>query len=154
MPVALSASCTAWVSLPLDLEIPEADRPAFKVRFLSERQLRELDALKPDEFDAVTPPAKGAEVVISVDTDRWRSKLAPILAPYVVGTRNMGESKSGMEALDDLVLGELEDLAAALLKNSRLGYHELKKSRSQPVSGAAVSAPSAAAAPAATPPTT
>ena len=43
MPVGLSTKFTNWVSLPLDKELPEATRPAFEVRFLSELQERQLE---------------------------------------------------------------------------------------------------------------
>ena len=145
MPVALSTSFTGWVALPLDnsrlkpgeyYAVPAPTDPAFEVRFLSERDIRLLD-----------------QALATRDKEtfgEWRARAEAALCSFIVATRNMGESKSGTDALADLLDGEINDLASQLVAHSKLGYDELKKSRLPRSSGQAVSVQDAPAASAAT----
>jgi hypothetical protein len=119
MPVALSTRFTTWVSLPLELDLPDEIRPAFEVRFISDIQAKELDQQwRPREKER------------AVD---YQARMIAFLAPLVISTRNFGiePSPAGAEALGHLVLGELQDLAGEIYKAGTLGYEELKKSKSQ-----------------------
>jgi hypothetical protein len=140
MPIALSGKFTSWVTLPLDRD-PAVDKslwPAFEVRFLTELQARQM-------VQASEPREEGFS--------ERRDRLVGILEPLVVGTRNMpgAGSLKGAAALELLVDGEIEDLAVEIYRASKLGYLDLKKSKSRPESGAASSAPNAEAPPAAIP---
>jgi hypothetical protein len=132
MPLALSRKFTTWVSLPLEMDIPEAERPAFEVLFISEQQARALEK------------AVDAEKLTYAE---YAVKLAEIIAPVVVGVRNINVSgmvgadvapAERMELLRGLLHeGEIRDLALAILTGTRLGYEELKKSRLAPASAPA-----------------
>lgn len=140
MPVALSTKFTGFVALPLDnsnlaageiaYRKPKDSDPVFEVRFISELQSREINS------------ATLAREELMVTR---RKRISELIAPHIVSTRNMGEAKSGIDALDLLTDGEVEDLASQIWLHSKLGYDEIKKSKLPPSSGPVASAQNAAA---------
>lgn len=149
MPIALSSKFTTWASLPLDQDTPEESRLAFQVRFLSSLAARELTAAVDGD------PAH--------TWDQWRQRINAAIAGVLVAVKNATEASGVVPAafveqqsllgsgnvkvcpqLDSLLSdGELRDLGIAILDATRLGYQELKKSKSQRESGAAPSAENA-----------
>jgi hypothetical protein len=140
MPVSLSTTFTGRVALPLDnsrlkagdfFTVPAPIDPQFEVRFLSQKSWTELNA---------------ATAFRKETLDEHRTRIVAAIAPHVVALHNMPAGAS----LDDLVDGEIDDLADEILKNSKLGYDDAKKSKLPPSSGLADSAKDAGTASAAT----
>ena len=134
MPIAFHTNKRIWVSLDIDKELPEDTRPAFHVRFITER---ERDSIS-DAFETAKEQEKQGQ------TKEARQTLADAIALATVGWRHMpagGEYVGAASLLDVLTLSELVELQYLILRQTAAEETDVKKAfASQPSSPGANSA--------------
>lgn len=124
MPIACDPEQTVWISLAVDADKPEPERPQFRCRYLTAAQVRRVGTLINDaiEAGADSKAAKMVAEAVLLGVNGWRNMTDPSGEPLEFDPERLS---------DILTVTEQFELAGLTVSETRLSEYDRKKSALQ-----------------------